>query len=214
MVNGYEGFYCTVEGLDGAGTTTIAEKLCVHLDDPLPTREPYDEIWTGRAVREALSRDTAPMTDVFLFMADRAEHLDGFVKPALEDGRTVVSDRGADSTYAYQPERIENVISRDAFEWLDALYAPWDVRPDVTVYLDVSVDTALERCDGEEKYEKREFLERARKRYERQARRHPDRFVRVDAEQDIVSVLRDSLVAVEDHADRDFGAASVPAADD
>lgn len=214
MANEFDGLYVTVEGLDGAGTTTIAEQLCNHLDDPVPTREPFDDIWTGRAVREALRGDTAPMTDVFLFMADRAEHLERRVKPALENGRTVVSDRGADSTFAYQPERMGDVVPTDAFDWLGALYAPWDVRPDVTVYLDVSVDTALERCDGDEKYERRGFLENVRGRYERQAARHPDRFVRVDAEQDVVSVLEDALDAVEIGAGRHFGTAGKAPADD
>lgn len=190
-----EGMYVTVEGIDGAGKTTAAKRVADGLEGGEYTVEPSDDMWLGEAVRQALRSDTSSVTDLFLFMADRAEHLERTVLPGLESGATVVSDRSADSTYAYQSQRIEGDVPAP-WEWLDELYAPWNLQPDLTLYLDVSVDTALERVSSGEKYENREMLERARENYERLAGRYGNRYVRVDAEQPAEDVARDCLAIV------------------
>jgi dTMP kinase len=192
--------YVTIEGVDGCGKGTLVEGLRRELgDDVVFTREPYEQIWTGEAVREALVSDTADFTDCFLFMADRAEHLRRMVLPALEDGRTVVSDRSADSTYAYQSLRIEDHVA-NPFAFFDTCYAPWDLEPDLTLYLDVPVDVALDRMDGGEKYERREFTERVRRNYEVLARMHEHRYVRIDGTLPPEEVVLEAAEAIEGQA--------------
>jgi len=201
MGNEYDGLYVAIEGLDGAGTTTVAESLGERFPDAVLTAEPYDDIWTGEAVRTALTGDTAPTTDLFLVLADRSEHLERVVKPALEEGRTVISDRSADSTYAYQARRVSDVATGGAGEgpwsWFDEMYGPWDVEPDLTIWLDVSVATALERMDGDEKYERRDALEVVRDNYRTLAGLHDDRYVPVDAEAPVGEVVSRAAAEVE-----------------
>jgi len=184
--------YITIEGIDGCGKSTLANLLAQDHPDALLTQEPVDGTWTGEAVRTALRRETGPYTDALLFMADRAEHLHGTVRPALEDGRTVISDRSADSTYAYQSLRVDDV---DAFEWFDACYEPWDVEPDLTLWIDVEPETAIERVDGEEKYERLETLREVRKNY-KTMNETKDRYYRIDGEQDVAGVYEDAKGAL------------------
>jgi len=198
--HGHDGLYICIEGLDGAGTTTLAEGLADEIDGAVGTREPYDDIWTGEAVRRALSGDTAPTTDLFLFMADRSEHLERVVKPALERGEVVVSDRSAASTYAYQAYNVSDVATEEGpWSWFDQIYAPWDVEPDVTIYLDVSLDTALERADGEEKYEKRNFLKHVYNNYASYENMCDHRWFTVDAEQPVGDVLDSAFEALSEY---------------
>lgn len=192
-----DSIYVTVEGIDGCGKTTLVEALGDRMaveNDVVVTREPRDDTWTGEAVREALGRDTAPMTDLFLFYADRAENLRTTVVPALRAGAHVVSDRGADSMFAYQAERLEHFD--DPFGRIAAGYEGWDVEPDLTLWLDVPVDVAVERMDGVEKYERRETLENVKRNYERLYDMHEKRFHRIDATRSPDGVLDDAMDAV------------------
>ena len=197
--------YVTVEGIDGSGTTTVSRRLANALTtddrDVLLTTEPFDREWHGEAVREALSRDTSSVTDLFLFLADRAEHLEHRVKPALADGATVVSDRGHDSTYAYQRARVDDVVP-NPWQWFDDMYDPWNLTPDLTLYLDVDVETAMERGDNEEKYETAENLRDAQTQYDHLATRFSDRYAVVDASRPLDEVVAD-CVAIVRHADAD-----------
>ena len=186
--------YVTVEGIDGSGTTTVSRRLANALTtddrDVLLTTEPFDREWHGEAVREALSRDTSDVTDLFLFLADRAEHLEHRVRPALADGTTVVSDRGHDSTYAYQRSRVEDVVP-NPWDWFDRMYEPWNLTPDLTLYLDVSVETAMERMDGDEKYETEENLREVQTQYDHLATRLSDRYAVINADRPLDKVVAD-----------------------
>lgn len=188
------GLYVTVEGIDGCGKSTLVESLKGSYPDAFFTEEPKSSVWTGKAVRKALVSDTGPYTDALLFMADRAEHLHEFVKPALSRGQTVISDRSADSTYAYQSGRIDAV---DAFSWFDACYEPWDVEPDLTIWLDIDPEIAIERVEGREKYERIEKLKEVRDNYELMNTMH-DRYRRVDAEQPPGDVLGEAIELIEE----------------
>lgn len=187
------GNYITIEGIDGCGKSTLAELLSQDYPDALLTQEPVEGTWHGDVVREALRRETGPFTDAFLFMADRAEHLHSTVKPALQEGKMVISDRSADSTYAYQSLRVEAPLP---FEWFDACYEPWDIEPDLTLWIDVEPETAIERVDGEEKYEKLETLHDVRVNYER-LNMENNRYHRIDGEQGIGGVYNDAKAAME-----------------
>jgi dTMP kinase len=180
------GAYVTVEGIDGAGKSTLVEGLAERCpNEALAPAEPDESLWTGRAVREALSEESSAVTDTMLFLADRAEHLRRTVEPALRAGTDVISDRGADSTYAYQAPRLADELGlarADAVAWLDELYAPWDLEPAATVWLDASPSVAADRMDGAEKWNDEAHLRRTRDRYEAIADANPGRFVRIDGD--------------------------------
>lgn len=161
------GTYIVVEGLDGSGKTTAIEGVAEALNDTVVTREPRDDRWGGKVVRDALQRETRPMTDTFAFMLDRAEHLEDTVRPALEEGRTVLSDRGHLSTYAYQYDDLEEGLEdEDPWNWLDEVYGPWNTKPDITIYMNVSALTAAARMEGGDKYEDIEFLKSVETNYD------------------------------------------------
>lgn len=170
--NGFDGTLIAVEGIDGAGKSTVVDAIEQWADDAgkdvVTTREPTD-LWTGEQVYRALGdEDTPPLADFSLFVADRVKHVEERIKPALERGAVVVTDRYADSTRAYQTHRIAEQTGMDydeARDWMEHVFEPFNVEPDITIYIDIPVDTAMERCDVGDKYEKRENLEQVREAY-------------------------------------------------
>jgi dTMP kinase len=131
------------------------------------------------------------MTEALLHFAARREHLRSVVRPSLEAGQWVLSDRFADSTLAYQG--YGHGLGRTAIERLYALVVG-DFAPDLTVILDVPVALGLERArarrDGEDRYEGlgAEFHERLRQGFREIAVREPDRCALIDASGDVTAV--------------------------
>lgn len=198
--------FITVEGIDGSGTTTIANELHGKYDRTTLTTEPYPDSSVSEILRANLSCNyDQPLVDFYLFMADRKEHLNTFIEPELSAGQTVICDRYVDSTRAYQPIALKS--ERGPFDsmwnaksFIEQNMGPWIIEPDVTLYLDISIDTALERATGDEKYEEREFLEQVKENYDALAESKSfgdDRIVRIDAEQPIEDVVADSVEAIE-----------------
>lgn len=198
----WDGTFITVEGIDGSGKTTIVNELIRELGAHR-TQEP-SEFWTGEQVRKALKEETNPFTDFFLFMADRHHHIEEFILPTLRRGDMVISDRFTDSTRAYQTYQLEEEFNEleqiPASHWIEQVMDPWNIEPDLTLYLDVSVETGLERCDEEEKYEQAKVLNTVRSNYEIIAQSN-DRVVRIDAEQEPKEVFKDALSAIGQHLD-------------
>ena len=181
----------TLEGLDGSGKTSVWERLRADWTGTF-TREPTGS-WYGDAVRRSIGRDDAdPLAELFLFTADHADHLSRTVRPALERGELVVSDRYSDSRYAYQGAAIEGLVDRPV-EYIKTIHRPFTRPPDVTIYFDVDPETGAERSGATNKLEQIQFLERVRDIYEELLAEEPDRFVRVDASQS----LDDVTAAVE-----------------
>jgi dTMP kinase len=124
-----------------------------------------------------------PDAEILLMFAARAEHLQRVIRPALAAGRWVLCDRFTDATYAYQgggrglpPERIAVLEN-----WVQG-----DLRPDLTVLLDVPVELGLERAGrrgAADRFEREEktFFEQVRAAYRERARQHPDRCRLVNA---------------------------------
>ena len=156
----------SIEGIDGSGKTSVVERLAEENEGIETTAEP-STLWTGGQVRRALATSTEDVHDIvtfFLFMADRKQHIEEEVLPWMHEGKVVVSDRYVDSTRAYQPEMLkEHIEWADA--WIDMVMEPWTLEPDLTIFLDVSVDTAMDRLSGDETFEERETLEAVRDRY-------------------------------------------------
>ncbi len=193
----------TLEGLDGSGKTTVWEALHDVYPKATFTREPT-ESWYGEAVRRSLGDPEAdPLAELFLFVADHADHLASVVRPALEDGDLVVSDRYSDSRYAYQAAALEGVVQRP-MEYVRGVHGPFTRPPDLTVYLDVSPETAAARSDRGMKFENSDYLAAVRANYERLLSAEPERFVRIDAErspEEVIEAVEETLERVVEGKD-------------
>lgn len=193
--------FISVEGLDGSGKTTVIEAIKKKYSDPVITAEP-SELWTGKQVRRCLSDESIdPLTDFYFFMGDRIHHIENVVRPEDEAGRLVVSDRYADSTRAYQPVALgesEYFSSQaDAKLFIDRAMAPWNYEPDLTIYIDISADTAMDRCDQDEKYEKRQFLQKVKANYDELIQQEPGRFAVIDGDQSKEAVARSAVSKID-----------------
>ncbi|MBP1921112.1 dTMP kinase [Halorubrum alkaliphilum] len=173
----------TLEGLDGSGKTTVWEALHDVYPDALFTREPTDS-WYGDAVYRSIDDDDAdPLAELFLYTADHADHLANTVRPALDEGRLVVSDRYSDSRFAYQAATIaasDADVARP-LEYVRGIHSAFSRPPDATIYLDLDARTAADRAGRTNKLERDGYLSAVRKNYERLVEAEPERFVRIDA---------------------------------
>jgi dTMP kinase len=174
----------TLEGIDGTGKSTLVRSLESRLADldPVLTREPTRS-WTGEAVRRGIAEEVDPIAEALLFAADHANHVATVVRPALEEGRLVISDRYSDSRYAYQSVVLRDRLP-DPLGWLRALHDGWTVPPDQTFLLVLPVEKALGRVGRHERrehFEEAGTLELVQAAYLDLAEAEPDRFVLVDA---------------------------------
>lgn len=192
-MNDYNGTFITVEGIDGSGKSSTVSALGEQYNT-ITTSEPSDE-WTGKALREALQdEDTPPLSDFFMFLGDRAMHLENTVIPALEAGEMVICDRYIDSTTAYQGHMLQDVFEGPEMfiEWVQA---QWVVEPDLTLYIDIDVETSVRRAEGVEKFEGTNTLESVKKAYDERVR-PLSRVVTIDGGQDFNKVLDDCIRAI------------------
>ena len=174
----------TLEGIDGSGKSTLHAALNHLLADldPIFTREP-GATWVGESVRRAVKEQIDPVTEATLFVADHAAHLATVVRPALNEGGLVISDRYSDSRYAYQSVTLQGIVPEPE-RWLRAMHDGWTIIPDRTFLCVLPVDDALTRLKPDaqrEHFEKREILEKVQNNYLAYARAEPGRFVIVDA---------------------------------
>ncbi|MDH7592853.1 MAG: dTMP kinase [Methanomicrobiales archaeon] len=181
----------TLEGIDGSGKSTLIARLREGLADlkPVFTREP-GATWVGEQVRRAVSEGIDPITEALLFTADHAAHLAKVVKPSLQSGLIVISDRYIDSRFAYQSVTLEGVIE-DPWGWLRRLHDGWTIYPDLTFLLLLPVKTAMERLrthPEREHFEDERVLESVQQNYLRLVRENPSRFILIDALMDQVEL--------------------------
>ena len=174
----------TLEGIDGSGKSTLHASLKDLLSDlnPLMTREP-GATWVGDQVRRAIKEQIDPITEATLFVADHAAHLAKVVRPALAEGRLVISDRYSDSRFAYQSVTLRGIVPEPE-TWLRAMHDGWTIIPDKTFLCVLPIDEALTRLKPDsqrEHFEKRETLENVQNNYLSYAKAEPGRFVIVDA---------------------------------
>lgn len=173
----------TLEGIDGSGKSTLHAALKDLLADldPVMTREP-GATWVGDQVRRAIKEQIDPITEATLFVADHAAHLARVVRPALAEGRLVISDRYSDSRYAYQSVTLQGIVP-DPEGWLRAMHNGWTIVPDKTFLCVLPVDEALTRLKPDsqrEHFERRDVLEKVQNNYLSYAKNEPSRFVIVD----------------------------------
>lgn len=191
----------TLEGIDGSGKTSAWEALqAAELGvETTFTREPTDS-WYGEAVARSIGDDDADsLAELFLYTADHADHLSSVVRPALEAGDVVVSDRYSDSRYAYQGATLEGHSQiDDPLSFVQRIHEPWTQSPDLTLYLDVDSEVGARRAGATNKFEQAEYLRTVAENYERLIEADPGRFVRIDAEQSQADVRRTVVETVRD----------------
>ncbi len=191
----------TIEGIDGSGKSTLLARLRELLADldPLFTREP-GATWVGESVRRAVAERMDPITEALLFCADHAAHIDTVIRPALDEGKLIVSDRYADSRFAYQPVVLDGVLP-DPLQWLRRIHEGWSIRPDRTFLLVLPVEDAVSRLGPEKKreyFENAAILKRVQENYLDLAAADPARFVVVDAlleKEDVARFIADEIRA-------------------
>ncbi len=189
----------TLEGIDGAGKSTITDflKSLIAFEDVLFTREPTNS-WMGQAVDRAIREDTDHLAELFLFTADHAHHISSLIDPALKKGQHVISDRYSDSRYAYQAVTLKGRFD-DPLEWVRTIHRGWTIVPDLTILFDIDPAVAVQRCGkrGEQtKFEKIEFLEAVRRNYLSIAREEKERFFIIDADRDPDKIKIDVMEAI------------------
>jgi len=200
--------FITVEGVEGAGKSTLIDAVRARLEDGgvdvVVTREPGGTL-LGEAVREILldnqQEDMVPEAELLLMFAARVQHVREIITPALAAGRWVVCDRFTDATYAYQG--YGRGLSRERIGWLED-WLQGELRPDLTLLLDLPVDTGLARADGRggpDRFETEQeaFFERVREGYLALAKAQPERFRRIDATQDKAGVRRDVNLVLDEY---------------
>lgn len=177
------GTYVAFEGLEGCGKSTHVARLAERLG-AVATREPGGTP-VGAALRAAMldpaNTSLSPRAEALLMAADRAQHVAEVVRPALEAGRHVVSDRSVYSSLAYQGHgrRLGEDAVRRVNDW--ALDGTW---PDLVVLIDVPLDVLAERMKKRDldrfEREDRAFFERVHAGFLSMAAAEPARFAVVD----------------------------------
>lgn len=197
------GVFIAFEGGDGGGKSTqarlLAEQLRARGLDVLLTREPGGTE-VGAALRSIVldpaTGDLSPRTEMLIYAADKAEHVDAVVLPALAAGRVVVTDRYVDSTLAYQG--VGRGLDLDEMEAV-ARWATGSLRPHLTVLLDIDPAEAFHRFDVPDRMEAEPpaFHARVRAFYLELAARDPEHYAVIDAAREAEAVLADVVAAVE-----------------
>ncbi len=202
------GRFISLEGIEGAGKSTLARALQAELErravPALFTREPG-----GTPVAESLRavllepgrERISPLAETLLMFAARAVHLDNAIRPALASGRWVICDRYTDASFAYQGAG-RGVDERLLEELSGAVHG--GMWPERTLLLDLPVTAGLarararpgspDRFEGEQVH----FFERVREAYLKRAAREPERIKVIDAAQPAAQLAAAAILALED----------------
>lgn len=200
--------FITLEGIEGAGKTTVADRLTQSLRargiTVHPTREPGGTKVAERIRSVVLDRGEEHISataETLLMFGARQIHVDNLIRPALTRGEWVLCDRFTDATHAYQgggrgvdPQLIDTL----------ARAVHGDLQPDCTILLDVPVRVGLERMQARRgavdrfEIESAQFFDRVRNRYLDLARAQPQRFRIVDATQKLEQVCESAVAALDE----------------
>lgn len=202
------GLFITLEGIEGAGKSTVARSICEWLGKrgigAVLTREPGGTPLAERVRQIVLERGQERLpaaTETLLMFAARGIHVENLIRPALERGDCVVCDRFTDASRAYQgagrgvdPQWIESLADQ----------VQGGLRPDCTLLLDLPVSVGLERARSRQagaadrfEAEAQAFFERVRAGYLELARREPKRIHVIDAAVTLAAVERQVVAVLE-----------------
>jgi dTMP kinase len=200
-----KGRFITLEGIEGAGKSTAISYISDYLQNIninfIVSREPGGTIIAEKIRQIVLGHHPEPMhpdTELLLFFAARAQHLNIKIKPALERGEWVISDRFTDTSYAYQG--IGRNIPQERISVLEN-WVQGDLRPDLTFIFDISPEISIQRTKSKkpDRIEAEEvgFFRRIRKFYLTMAQENPKRYKVIDASQSITKVKQQISTILE-----------------
>lgn len=201
------GLFITVEGGEGTGKSTLVNSLFTYLTERkerfvVKTFEPGSST-LGKEIRNILLHRKeliiSGRSELFLFLADRAHHIEVLIRPALDEDLIVICDRFTDSSIAYQGA-ARGIADLDKLEEI-CLFATDDLVPDLTFYLDLDPRIGLARIKGEKdrlEQEVIEFHERVREGYLELSCKHKDRIHKLDASKTPDEVFKQALTILED----------------
>lgn len=203
------GTFITIEGIEGAGKSTVAASLSAWLSgmsiDHCLTREPGGTS-LGEQLRSLVLHSTEsinPQTELLLFQTARAQLMHEVILPALNEGKTVILDRHTDSTLAYQG--YGRGLELDAIRTQND-FATQSRKPDCTLLLDLDAETGLSRARRQsavstrpDRFEEEtvEFMQRVRSGFLDLAQQEPERFIVVDALQEADQVWKQIQSEIE-----------------
>lgn len=198
-----QGCFITLEGGDGSGKTTQMQKIVEWLEregiDVVATREPGGT-QTGQEIREIVLHSRSEIfakAEALLYAADRAQHINEVVRPALAQGKVLLQDRYIDSSVAYQG--AGRVLDSHEIRKL-SLWATDGLVPDLTILLDLPPEFMADRLSNSRKRfdrleaEQQDFHIRVREEYLALAKAEPERIAVVNAAQDEDAVFDDIIV--------------------
>ncbi|MBR6026599.1 MAG: dTMP kinase [Neisseriaceae bacterium] len=197
------GFFLTLDGVDGAGKSTqlafIQDFLQQKHIDVVCTREPGGT-QLGKSLRDLLLNSQSQVcadAETLLMFADRAQHLHELIIPALSQNKWVLSDRFTDATFAYQSGGRQ--IAKEKIEQLEN-WVQGDLRPDLTIILDIPVEIAIERIRSNrnlDRFEKEgiDFFERVRESYLNRAHTNPERYKIIDTNRTL-SIIQNDIAQI------------------
>ena len=216
------GIFITLEGLDGSGKTTQIKRLAAWLtrrgQEPIVLRQPGGTA-TGDRIREVIldsrSHSVAPMTEMALMFADRAQAIAEVIQPALDSGRIVICDRFTDSTEAYQGggRQLGSAVVRDLHRLICG-----GLQPDLTLLLLPDFKVSLSRArrrnhrmvaesgkdEGRFESEQDAFFRRVWEKYHEIAAREPERVALIEGDltvdevhEQIVETVAERLLAAQ-----------------
>lgn len=201
------GYFLSVEGGDGSGKSTQIKKIIAYLQEKglevVFTREPGGTV-IGEHIREVILnpsyQEMTAKTEMLLYAASRAQHVEEKILPALEAGKVVLSDRFTDSSIAYQ------AYGRNLGDMVRVVneFATGGLKPDLTIFLEISPKDGMARKKSQEAHtldrmeqEKTAFHERVAVGYDAICQAEPNRICRIDATQTIDAVFAQIQAALE-----------------
>ena len=202
------GILISLEGPDGAGKTTVLQRILPELEKTsykiLSTREPGG-VRVAEEIRNIIlsteNTEIDSKTELMLFAAARRLHMQTKMLPALAAGEMVIVDRFIDSSVAYQGYGRE--LGVEPVNWLNE-FATDGLKPDLTLYFDIDTDVALERimknrADEVNRLdlERAEMHRKVRQGYLEIVNQEPERFVTIDASQELAKVVADTLTVIK-----------------
>lgn len=198
-----KGIFITFEGADGCGKTTqinlLDEYLIAKKIPSILTREPGSR-GLGTKLREILLNyegEIASTAESFLFLADRAQHIEKIIKPAIEEGKIILCDRHTDSTLAYQG--YGRGLDIEEIKYLNNI-ATGGLKPDLTIVFDIDVQTSLKRVGiNKDRMEASglEFFNKVRNGYLEIAKQEPERVKVINASDSIESIHKQIIKLIE-----------------